>query len=113
MEYILALTFLLTPLYVWRFSFLHIPLNFLMVCLALVWLVFLIILLIRGKFRDFFRFSLKHDRLVLALAALFFLAGLISLFAGGVTQEKLGQFIVLFVQPIGTYFIAAYEVRHR
>jgi O-antigen ligase len=42
------------------------------------------------------------------LLAAFFLAGVISLFVGGLSQEKLGQFIVLFLQPIGTYFIFRY-----
>ncbi len=40
--------------------------------------------------------------------SLFLLAGLVSFVIQGIDREKLGQLIVLFIQPIGTFFIAYY-----
>jgi len=86
------------------------PASALMVWLGVFWLIFFAWLRAKNKWADFFRSIAEHPRLVLVFISLFFLAGLISLFVGGFSVPKLGQSIVLFIQPIGTYFIARYLV---
>jgi len=108
MEYLLILTFVLAPTYVIRFSFLHLPTNLLMVWVFLFWIIFGVWLIVNKKVEDFIRFKLSTDRKIIIPLTLFFLAGLISLFVGGVDRAKLGQFIVLLLQPISLFFIAGY-----
>lgn len=108
MAYLVALTFLLAPAYVIRFQFLGLPANFLLLWVILVWLVFLAWLLFTHRAGDFIQFSLILPKKLLILILLFSLAGVISLFVGGVTQEKLGQFLVWFIEPVGMFFVARY-----
>jgi hypothetical protein len=108
MIYLLILTFILAPTYVIRFSFLHLPANLLMVWVFLFWIIFGVWLIVNKKVEDFIRFKLSTDRKIIIPLTLFFLAGLISLFVGGADRAKLGQFIVLFLQPISLFFIAGY-----
>jgi len=108
MPYLLALTLLLTPLYVWRFSFGGIPLNFLLIWVVVVWIAAAAWLLKRGQTRQFIDYCRNLDRKLLLLIALFFLAGCISLFAGGIDREKIGQFLVLFIQPLSLFFLGSF-----
>ncbi len=108
MEYLLLLTFILAPAYVIRFSLFHLPTNLLMLWVFLVWIIFGFWLLKNKKIRDFINFKLSVDKKILIPTTLFFLSGIISLFIGGVDRAKLGQFIVLFLQPISLFFIAGY-----
>ena len=109
MSYLLALTILLTPAYAVRFSLLGLPTNLLMLWIFFVWVCFAIWLLSKNKVSDFFLFIKQTDKKILSLVALFFLAGIISLFAFGASQNKFGQFVVLFLQPISLFFIAVFE----
>lgn len=109
MQYLLALTLLLAPTYAVRFNLLGLPTNFLMVWLFLLWVVFIVWILSTGRalhFYNWFRSQLLTAYCLLLTA--FFLAGTVSLFVGGFSQEKLGQFIVLFLQPIGTFIIVRF-----
>lgn len=122
MIYLLLLTFILAPAYVIRFSFFHLPTNLLMVWVFLVWVAFLIFIFLPKAWGDgrrperfevlswgsFLNFLKKLDKKVLIPLCLFLLAGLISTFVGGVDRQKLGQFIVLFLQPISLFFISGY-----
>lgn len=109
MQYVLALTLLLAPTYAVRFNLLGLPTNLLMVWLFLLWLVFVVWIAFTGRFFEFFAwFRSELSTWHLALSTLFLLAGTASLFVGGFSQEKLGQFIVLFLQPIGTFLIIRY-----
>jgi O-antigen ligase len=108
MSYLLSLTLLLAPLYIWRFNIFGLPLNFLMVWLALVLAVGLGWLVYRGEVKQFLVYSYGRDRLLFWLVALFFLAGVISLFVGGFSVPKAGQFIVLFLEPIALFFLLRY-----
>lgn len=94
------------PLYVWRFSFFGLPTNFLML------LGFFVIGVV-------FYFSWRKDHLakfivqwkllpkpVKLLSGLFFLAVMLSLLVGGVSMEKFGQWIVLYVQPVTLAMLA-------
>ncbi len=111
MPYLLALSLLIAPLYVWRFDVGGAPLNLLMVWLLFVWVMFGV-WLVRQKLIGVFIAQVKNiDRRLLVLIGLFFLAGIISLFVNGVTQNKLGQFIVLFVQPLSLFFIAHFSAQ--
>ncbi len=109
MQYLLALTLLLAPTYVVRFSLFGRPTNLLMVWIFLLWVIFILWIVFGKRLPSLFhwlRTELKLPQAILALA--FLLAGVISLFVGGISEEKLGQFIVLFIQPIGTFFITWY-----
>lgn len=114
MQFVLALTLLLAPTYAVRFGLFGLPTNLLMVWVGLVWLVFGV-WLVRGKgvrVKKFLASLTQGSRLMRALLLLFFLAGLVSLFVGGVSQDKLGQFIVLFLQPLSLFFIARFLFEH-
>jgi O-antigen ligase len=74
----------------------------------LLWIVFGLWLFANKKVREFINFKLSIDKKVLIPICLFLLAGLISLFIDGADRAKLGQFIVLFLQPISLFFIAGY-----
>ncbi len=92
-----------------RFNLLGLPTNLLMVWLFLLWLVFVIWIASTSRFFEFFAW-LRSELLTAycLLLTIFVLAGTASLFVGGFSQEKLGQFIVLFLQPIGTFVIVHY-----
>ncbi len=113
MPYILALTILLAPTYVIRFNLYGLPTNVLMLWLGLVWIFFVIWLIFTKRAKSFFDSVVNHDRRLLIVISVFLLAGVISLFVGGFTVPKLGQFIVWFIQPIGTYFIVRYVVAEK
>lgn len=108
MQYILALTFLLAPTFALRFSLFGLPANFLMIWIFFVWAVFFIWLLAKKQFNEFIQARFKMDLKFLIFIGLLFLAATISLFVGGFNQEKLGQYLVLFVQPMGTFFMARF-----
>jgi O-antigen ligase len=81
-----------------------------MVWVFFVWVVFGLWLIAKKQVRDFINFKLSVDKKVLIPLGLFILAGLISTFIGGVDRAKLGQFIVLFLQPISLFFISGYII---
>ncbi len=110
MIYLLALTIYLAPAYALRFEIGGLPLNALLVWIALVFLVFLGWLGSRGRFRDFINYSVDTPKSLLTGLVLFAAAGILSLFVGGMSMEKLGQFLVLFVEPIGLFFVVRYVV---
>lgn len=109
MQWFLVITLLLAPAYALRFGVGALDVNLLMLWVFLVWLVFVVYLSWAKQWMQFYRF-LKNllTTYYLLPTTIFFLAGLVSLFIGGYTMEKLGQFIVLFVQPISIFIIARY-----
>ena len=111
MDYLLIITFILAPTYVIRFKLLGLPANLLMIWVFLFWLIFLICLISKKQVSTFFS-SLKNiDKKILWLTGLFFLSGIISLLVGGPNRTNLGQFIVIFLQPIVTFFLASYIIK--
>jgi hypothetical protein len=100
------LTFILAPAYVLRFKLLGLPANLLMVWVFLFWLIFALWLTAKKQLSVFLTAVKNTDRKTLLLVDLFFLSGIISLLVGGIDRAKLGQFIVLFLQPISLFFIA-------
>jgi O-antigen ligase len=109
MHYLFALTLLLAPIYALRFNLFGLPLNGLMVWLAFLWLVCAAWLLAAKRVFHFAAW-LWHEVQTppFLCAALFFVSGIVSLFTSGVSVEKLGQFIVLFLQPLGTFVLFRY-----
>lgn len=114
MPYLLGLTLLLSPTYAIRFNILGLPANALMVWLFLLWVIFVVWIFYTNQINSFGNWlrselSTKH----FVLSTTFLLAGITSLFVGGFSQEKLGQFIVLFLQPMGTFIIARYMYKRQ
>lgn len=112
---LLIATLFLAPAYVLKFHFLNLPTNVLMVWVFLFWLIFFIYLLVKKHLFQFLtaaclpaRQVKNWNKPILILTGLFLLSGIISLFAKGITLEKLGQFIVLFLQPISIFFISGF-----
>lgn len=108
MPYLLALTLLLSPAYEWHIPLFGLPANFLMLWIFLLWLIFAIFLFVRGQTSLFIFFIKKIDKKILWPVALFALSGLMSFVWAGASQKTLGQFLVIFVQPISLFFIAAF-----
>ncbi len=108
MQYLFGLSLLLAPLYVWRFNIAGLPLNFLMVWLGLVIVVSLAWIIYKKELSQFVDYCYSRDRVLFGLVCAFFLAGVISLFVGGFSIPKLGQFVVLFAQPIAVFFLLRY-----
>lgn len=107
MEFLPALLLWIVPAYLVRFSVLGINTNVLMLGVVAFWLLFLFYLRSSGikKFIDYCR---ALPKLALVLVLTFFVAGIVSFFVAGVSVESLGQFIVLFVQPISLFFCFTY-----
>lgn len=108
MAYLVLLTLILAPTYAIRFSLLGLPTNFLMLWVFAAWVVFFVWLIIKKQFADFFASIKNINKWVLIFTALFFVSGIIGLFAKGVDREKTGQFIVLFLQPISLFYIGRF-----
>jgi putative inorganic carbon (HCO3(-)) transporter len=108
MEYLIALTLFLAPTYVIRFDVFGLPTNLLMLWVPLVWLIFALWIFSTGRFSNFRQSVIFTDRRLLWLVAVFFSAGTVALFIGGFSQEKLGQYIVWFVEPLTMFFIARF-----
>ncbi len=109
MQYLLVITLLVAPTYAIRFELFGLPTNVLMVWVFVAWFVFALWLFARHKFANLFHW-LRSELVTWhgILAAVFFLVGVISLFVGGFSEEKLGQFLVLFFQPVGTFILLRY-----
>ncbi len=111
MPYLLALTLLLTPTYVIKFNVFGFPPDVLMVWVVLVWVIFLGWILAKHQLREFWQSLMGLDKKILVLVGLFFLSGIISLFVHGFDRAKLGQFIVLFLQPVSIFFIGRFIIK--
>lgn len=105
MPFLFVITFLAAPLYVWRFNIAGIPTNFLMVLSAVVILISGIVILTRGQFTAFASSIRQTPRWLLICIGLFGLASVISLLAFGTDGSKLGQWIVLYAEPIALFFL--------
>src|SRR5579864_2582587 len=108
MAYLILAVFVLVPTYVIKFTLLGLPANLLMMSVFLLWLLFLIRIVVKKQLSVFFTHVKNTDRKILLLSGLFFLSGFVSLFVGGINRAKLGQFIVLFLQPIVIFYIARF-----
>ncbi|MFA5991115.1 MAG: O-antigen ligase family protein [Candidatus Doudnabacteria bacterium] len=105
---LLIATLLLAPAYGLKFHLANLPTNILMVWVFLFWLIFFIYLLLKKQFVQYLSARNNWSKPILIFTGLFLLSGAVSLFVKGITLEKLGQFIVLFLQPISIFFIAGF-----
>lgn len=109
MSALFIILFLAAPLYVWRFSIpvlgFSLPLNFLMVIAGVVIVVGLIDIIRRNLLKNFVDHIKALPRAVVGALILISLASLISLFALGFSVEKLGQWTVLYLQPLFVFFL--------
>jgi O-antigen ligase len=111
MAYLLALTILLAPTYILRYDWFGLPMNVLMQWIVVVWAFVFGYLTYTGKILDFWNVVKNIDRVLLVFIGLFFGAGVVSLLLPSVSREKIGQFIVLFLQPISLFFVTYYFVK--
>ncbi len=105
MPFILVLTFLAAPLYVWRFNFIGQPTNFLMLICAAVIVISFGVIISRGWLKDFWESIFSTPRWLLYSIVGLGVASIISLLAFGLDSSKLAQWIVLYVEPIVLFFI--------
>lgn len=110
MNIVAILTLFLAPVYIIKFNFFGQPANLLMAWVFAVWLIFAIWLSIKKHWLAWWINIKALDKKVLILIALFFISGIISLFVFGINQNKLGQFIVLFLQPLSIFFITRFII---
>lgn len=109
MQYLFALTLLFAPLYAVRFTLWGVPTNVLMLWVFCVLLGGVGWVIGTKRVRHFLRWLGAELRTTQSgLALLFLLSGMLSVFVGGVSEDKLGQLLVLFLQPIGMYFLVRY-----
>ncbi len=109
---LLIILFALAPTYAWRFSLDRIPTNFLELLVAFFWLAFVIWLIATRRVADFISFLKSRPRLLIILMAAFFIAGLISTGISPNRNRGLGLFLVLFIQPLITFFFANYLLQN-
>ncbi len=93
------------PLYVWRFSIAGLPVNFLMLASFVVIFVGLLEVFYRKLSREFI-IEIKNIPLVILVAVgIIGLASLISLLVFGISTQKIGQWVVLYLQPLIIFFL--------
>ncbi|QQS23082.1 O-antigen ligase family protein [bacterium] len=106
------LLFLAAPLYVWRFSIApgsyELPANFLMLAGFAVIAAGLLEVLARKQFLAFLDHIKSLPKAVLVGAGLILVASIISLMAFGVTPEKIGQWVVLYAQPLTIFLLLSF-----
>lgn len=108
MAYLIFITLALAPAYALRFSLFGASLNLLMVWAGAVCLFFFCLELKKNRLSDFWAYVKSLDKTWLWLIGLFFLAGTLSFLMPSFSVKKLGQYIVLFIQPISLWFIFGY-----
>ncbi len=111
MIYLIILTIFFAPTFAIRFQIGGFFTNLLMVWVLVLWAVFGVRLLKKDLYKNFVEFLGSINKKFILALGLFFFAGIISLFVGGVSIKKFGQFLVLFVQPISLFFIAGFEFK--
>lgn len=110
MKYFLALALLAAPTYIIKISLFGLPANLLMLWLVIVWLVFALTLTYKKQWSNFFENIKSIDLWLKVSIGLFLVAGTLSLFVGGISLAKLGQYLVLVIQPISLFLIVRFTV---
>lgn len=107
------LLFLTAPLYVWRFSIGGLPTNFLMLAAFVVIAAGSIELLARKLWPEFVDHVRSLPRTLLGAMALITVASVISLMAFGPTMDKIGQWVVLYAQPLAIFLLLSFYAHRR
>lgn len=110
MAFLILSVIVLAPAYALHFPLGPLPANLLMVWVFLIWVVFSGWLWKKKLLLEFIFFLKNLDKKILTLVALFLISGLISLVWHGTDRAKLGQFTVIFLQPISIFFISRYLI---
>lgn len=100
MQWLFLFLWGIAPLYVWRFTLFGLPTNFLML---VGFLVIGLVTFVAWRKDHLAKFSIAWRQLPRPLwwsGSVFGLAVTLSLFIGGVSLEKFGQWLVLYFQPI-------------
>jgi putative inorganic carbon (hco3(-)) transporter len=108
MNYLLVLLFVLLPLYVWRFDFAGLPANFLLAAVGLIWIATAVYLTKNRQWREFGQTVRQMPRYIFLAIIGFTVASLIALLTAGVRQTTLGQWVVIYFQPLTLLFIYYY-----
>jgi putative inorganic carbon (hco3(-)) transporter len=109
MSYILAALFALAPIYRIRLSLAGIPLNALEIAVFVFWIIFAVWLIKKKQVTAFRDFLVTQPRFFLIATSVFFISGLLAFYISSAGVLKAGgMFLVLFFQPILSYFPAAY-----
>ncbi|HEX3095640.1 MAG TPA: O-antigen ligase family protein [Patescibacteria group bacterium] len=117
MPYVFAILLLTAPLYVWRFSIGGLPTNFLMLWSFVVIVVAKLIIFKEHKYsvlatsKSYFKDVKSMNKMLYLGIVLICIASVISLFAFGFSTAKLGQWIVLYLEPISLFFIIRHFAR--
>jgi len=106
MSLLLVVSLFLLPTYVIRFGLFGLPVNLLLLWLGCVWVVFVLWLIRNYTFKQFMLDTRSIPASLLVAIVIFFCAGTMSVFVSGITQAKIGQWLVLFLQPVSLFFIA-------
>lgn len=110
MSWLIIVTLFLSPAYAIKFRIFSLPTDILMIWIIFVWIIFAV-WLINKKLLSVFLTAIKHtDKKILTLVLIFLLSGIISLVVNGYNRAKLGQFIVLFLQPISIFIIGRFLI---
>src|SRR3989344_4287704 len=96
MNYLIALTLLLTPTYSVKFELFGLSANLLMLWVFLVWLIFVLKLSAQHQWQEFWRYTKTINPKLGALIAVFFAAGIVALFCKGLNKEKLSPVFFFF-----------------
>lgn len=112
MIYILEILLLLSPSYIIRFHYGNGSVNLLQILVAAFWLIFAVHLYTRSLFRDFWAFFKNQNKLFLFAALLFLISGIVSAAISPNKTRAVGLLFSYFIQPIITYFLASYLLKH-
>ena len=113
MLYILEILFAIAPSYVLRFKLLGLPTNALEIAVGLFWIAFAYWIYSKNEVSKFRAFLKEQPKPLVWLMAAFFVAGLVSVAISPAKMRAAGLFLVFFVEPMPTYFMAAYILRER
>ncbi len=107
MEYLILLSFILAPTYSITFKLFQIPANFLIIWLFFVWILFIGYLIKNHQTKNFLSslITISKENIFIWI---FSLSGIISFYIGGLGRKNFGEFLVIFFQPIITYYIARF-----
>lgn len=108
--WLLALTILLTPLYVWRFAVSGVPLNLLLLFQPLLWLGVAAAAWRKDRFASLRQGAAGISKAVLLGSGALLVGASLGFILKNPTQNGAGQLLVLFVQPAVSYFAARWVI---
>lgn len=111
MIYLLELLIALSPTYVWRFAIGPIKLDVLEILVLVFWTACLVIIYQRKQIQEFKASLNLIPRSIYISGGLFILAAIISTVISPTHSRALGELLAYFIQPVITFFFAAFILR--